>query len=506
MVDKYIYSRKNTMAANNQDVEKKLNTENKNTYSAASNQLLLSSMRTDSGGGNLDELHSKITQRIDSRKNNTGLPDDLKAGMETLSGFNLDDVRVHYNSSKPVQLNSDAYTIGTNIHVAPGQEKHLPHEAWHVVQQKQGRVRPIFRSSGVDINNDPSLEREADINGKLSLKGAEPAGENTGADIFGQSMLKNADTTGKYSGTNTSGGVAQLCGHLLPPSNLRFSTSNPNFGKYSYLLLSIIPKMLSEDIAKGGAKGLENVAPTGHTSISTGKATIDKNGISVDPSKVGGFGTYDKLFPAVLESAKLRKDTSFPSVFSKNSKEMLYHPQAAQLFTFIKDQETADYLNEALSDGIKNLNPDELFYNMNALNLGDMLSGKKDIKGRHNCTSFAFNWTHNAVENVLNSKNHSMEDWEALNNFKGISESLVRYIVKQNNARGTHFGTNGTAIKAIKNLAGHDNDNQNQNPKYGNSNYNSAYEYNKNTKLWVPKKVYGHPRIVYTQADHLSDI
>jgi hypothetical protein len=24
----------------------------------------------------------------------------------------------------------------------PGQEQHLPHEAWHVVQQKQGRVKP----------------------------------------------------------------------------------------------------------------------------------------------------------------------------------------------------------------------------------------------------------------------------------------------------------------------------------------------------------------------------
>lgn len=26
------------------------------------------------------------------------------------------------------------------IYIAPGQEKYLPHEAWHVVQQKQERV------------------------------------------------------------------------------------------------------------------------------------------------------------------------------------------------------------------------------------------------------------------------------------------------------------------------------------------------------------------------------
>ncbi|HCC51392.1 MAG TPA: hypothetical protein DEQ30_04490, partial [Porphyromonadaceae bacterium] len=72
--------------------------------------------------------------------NKTGLPDDLKTGIENLSGYSMDDVRVHYNSGKPAQLQALAYTQGTDIHVAPGQEKHLPHEAWHVVQQKQGRV------------------------------------------------------------------------------------------------------------------------------------------------------------------------------------------------------------------------------------------------------------------------------------------------------------------------------------------------------------------------------
>lgn len=39
------------------------------------------------------------------------------------------------------------YSQGTDIHIGPGQEKHLPHEAWHVVQQKQGRVKPTEMSS-----------------------------------------------------------------------------------------------------------------------------------------------------------------------------------------------------------------------------------------------------------------------------------------------------------------------------------------------------------------------
>ncbi|HAA20749.1 MAG TPA: hypothetical protein DCP28_19025, partial [Cytophagales bacterium] len=56
-----------------------------------------------------------------------GLPAQLKAGIENLSGRPMDDVKVHYNSDKPAQLQAHAYAQGTDIHLAPGQEKHLPH-------------------------------------------------------------------------------------------------------------------------------------------------------------------------------------------------------------------------------------------------------------------------------------------------------------------------------------------------------------------------------------------
>ena len=97
--------------------------------------------------------------------NKTGLPDNLKAGVEALSGFSMDDVRVHYNSSKPTQLQALAYTQGTEIHVGPGQEKHLAHEAWHVIQQMQGRVKPTMQRKGVRINDNEGLETEADFMG-----------------------------------------------------------------------------------------------------------------------------------------------------------------------------------------------------------------------------------------------------------------------------------------------------------------------------------------------------
>ena len=79
--------------------------------------------------------------------NSSGLPDRLKAGVETLSGLGMDDVRVHYNSPRPAQLQALAYTQGSDIHVGPGQERHLPHEAWHVVQQAhQDFLRTVLAS------------------------------------------------------------------------------------------------------------------------------------------------------------------------------------------------------------------------------------------------------------------------------------------------------------------------------------------------------------------------
>ena len=107
-------------------------------------------------------LHS-LQQK--ANKNNTGLPDNLKFGVESLSGMSMDDVKVHYNSSSPDKLNASAYAEGSNIYVGKGQEKHLAHEAWHVVQQKQNRVSSNFNHNGVAINNSENLENEATMMG-----------------------------------------------------------------------------------------------------------------------------------------------------------------------------------------------------------------------------------------------------------------------------------------------------------------------------------------------------
>lgn len=112
-----------------------------------------------------DKASDNVSDKASVNANHTGLPDPLKRGIERLSGMSLDHVKVHYNSPQPAQLHAHAYAQGSEIHLAPGQERHLPHEAWHAVQQMQGRVAPTRQYAGVALNTSPDLEREADAMG-----------------------------------------------------------------------------------------------------------------------------------------------------------------------------------------------------------------------------------------------------------------------------------------------------------------------------------------------------
>ena len=117
------------------------------------------------------------SSRVKNDFNRTGLPDELRLGIESLSGMDMGHVRVHYNSAVPAQLQAHAFAQGSEIHLGPGSEKHLPHEAWHVVQQAQGRVRPTMQMKGtVPINDDAGLEKEADHMGQKALLAGAGAG------------------------------------------------------------------------------------------------------------------------------------------------------------------------------------------------------------------------------------------------------------------------------------------------------------------------------------------
>lgn len=100
------------------------------------------------------------------RGNATGIPDSMKERAEARSGFSFDDVKVHFNSEQPAQLQALAYTRGSQIYISPGQEQYLGHELGHVVQQKEGRVAGTGTVKGQPLNDSKSLEEEADRFGR----------------------------------------------------------------------------------------------------------------------------------------------------------------------------------------------------------------------------------------------------------------------------------------------------------------------------------------------------
>lgn len=164
-------------------------------------------------------------------ENETGMPDSLKSGVESLSGMAMDNVRVHYNSGKPRELNALAYAQGSDIHLGPGQEKHLPHEAWHVVQQAQGRVRPTMQAkSGTPINDDKGLEREADVMGERAVaQRSAMAGElKRERDLPGSAAQRKAD---EYGAEELIGKQAQKEGEGIPEAPLGAALKFQRFRK-----------------------------------------------------------------------------------------------------------------------------------------------------------------------------------------------------------------------------------------------------------------------------------
>ncbi|WP_298293949.1 DUF4157 domain-containing protein [uncultured Litoreibacter sp.] len=138
----------------------------------------------------------KDMQALQRVANPGGLPKQLQSGIEALSGLSMGHVKVHRNSDKPAQVGAHAYAQGSTIHLAPGQDRHLPHEAWHVVQQAQGRVKPTMQAKGVAINDDASLEHEADVMGaraaQLKTSASPAALQNPRGDRPAQLMALHA--------------------------------------------------------------------------------------------------------------------------------------------------------------------------------------------------------------------------------------------------------------------------------------------------------------------------
>lgn len=169
-----------------------------------------------------------ISQESSTVTNRTGMPDNMKRKYEALSGLSMDDVRVHYNSGRPSQLGALAYTQGSHVYVAPGQERHLGHELGHVIQQKQGRVRATASFEGVAINLDDRLEREADAYDREARAYEAERAEKTSREEYHNIPANRTDVFG---------GVAQLRPVVDTKRNRPFYMDNKYRGKSGRLFL-----------------------------------------------------------------------------------------------------------------------------------------------------------------------------------------------------------------------------------------------------------------------------
>ena len=139
------------------------------------------------------------------------LPDDVRAQMEASLGADFSAVRIH-EGPRAASVGALAYTQGTDIHFQPGQfnphsqagRELLGHELAHVVQQSRGRVRASTRARGVEINDDSSLEREADEMGAKAVRA--------------RSSRESQASTGLMPTGNTSGHSALVQRQVVPGS------------------------------------------------------------------------------------------------------------------------------------------------------------------------------------------------------------------------------------------------------------------------------------------------
>lgn len=226
-----------------------------------------------------------------------GLPPPLRAGIESLSGLDMSGVRVHRNSGKPEALQAHAYAQGQDIHLAPGQDRHLPHEAWHVVQQAQGRVRPTLQmKDGIAVNDQAGLEREANLMGDraaaLGKRGGRP-------DAPRQHPLPARGTLSALPG---SGQVHQREVKQDTTTNRYYSDMNPDVDFDSQAEAEAFEtEMQAPEPGTGGR------APTLYTYMSTkSHCKISSRGIPQGPHTLGYAAITEALFSSLISPENLQ--------------------------------------------------------------------------------------------------------------------------------------------------------------------------------------------------------
>lgn len=116
---------------------------------------------------------------IQMKSSKGSLPETVQTKMEQSMGADFSGVNIHTNSKSAESVGALAYTQGSDVHFAPGQfkpdtnsgQKLIGHELAHVVQQKAGKVKANKSIGNTLVNDNSSLEREADVAGEKAASG-----------------------------------------------------------------------------------------------------------------------------------------------------------------------------------------------------------------------------------------------------------------------------------------------------------------------------------------------
>lgn len=267
-----------------------------------------------------------------------GLPGQLKSGVEELSGLSMENVRVHYNSSKPAELKALAYAQGTEIYLMPGQEKHLPHEAWHIVQQAQGKVQATTWIDGKGINNDARLELEADTMGERALilgGGGSASDRHSGINeawnqqregshlIAPLPLVRQRKSLGQYSVPDLiKEGEVILKSNDGPDAGNLYSRNQPTVNNRDQALKQVMEEL--REIGSIPPSGF--LAPRTITGIWSNMNLVSKNGIlnSLDEDLIAEKEDLERLRKHLRESKKIEKKDV--DLFRNNSMLQLTDP------------------------------------------------------------------------------------------------------------------------------------------------------------------------------------
>jgi flagellar biosynthesis GTPase FlhF len=123
-----------------------------------------------------EEIQMKRDTSQPIQRSGSKMPESVQMKMENAMGHDFSNVNIH-EGAEAGRVGALAYAQGNDIHFAPGRynpdtragQELLGHELAHVVQQREGRVKPTASVNGLALNDDKSLESEAD---RLGAKAA----------------------------------------------------------------------------------------------------------------------------------------------------------------------------------------------------------------------------------------------------------------------------------------------------------------------------------------------